>query len=402
MNEVAEVINKLPLCKTTGPDVFNSEFLRPIGESLVQIWCAASGAFSGQVLYRQIISALLANRLKPILSYLIDHAQSAFEEGRNTSYNMSLVQELLCHYRRRKVSKRCMLKIDISKAYDMVNWDFLWNTMELFDFPVQFVNWIRACVTTKFSVMINGGMEGNFVSNRGLRKGDPISPYLFTMVMEILSRILRRLRGSDGFKFHPKCSRISLTHLMFADDVIIFSKPNLESLAKMKDALRTFYKWSGLKVSEEKSYLYFGGCTEAEETRLAGAVGVQQGQLPFMYLGVPLDGSILKSAALNSVIGKITNKIKSWSAKFLSYAGRLVLVKHVLSAISSYWMRVIIFPKGVLKKITTICRNYLWSGSSLGRRSLVAWKEVCCPKEEGGLGIKRLWEFNKGLSMGMI
>ncbi|KAL9675615.1 hypothetical protein QQ045_003817 [Rhodiola kirilowii] len=123
------------------------------------------------VVYK-IISSLLASRLKQVSSYLINQAQSAFVEGRNISYNVSLAQELLCNYKRKHVSNRCMIKLDISKAYDMVDWDFLCQVMELFGFPAQFIKWIRACIgTATFSVMINGGMEGYFSSTRGLRQG---------------------------------------------------------------------------------------------------------------------------------------------------------------------------------------------------------------------------------------
>ncbi|CAM8934237.1 unnamed protein product [Rhodiola kirilowii] len=128
-----------------------------------------------------------------------------------------------------------MINLDISKAYDMVDWDFLCKIMELFGFLGQFVKWIRTSVSTAmFSVIINGGMEGYFSSNRGMRQGDSISPYLFTLVMEVHSGILRKVQADNGFIFHPKFAKISLTHLMFADDVIIFAKANLESLAKIK------------------------------------------------------------------------------------------------------------------------------------------------------------------------
>ncbi|KAL9673893.1 hypothetical protein QQ045_030156 [Rhodiola kirilowii] len=123
---------------------------------------------------------------------------------------------------------------------------------------------------------------------------------------------------------------------------------------------------------------------------MARAVGFQIGRLPFLYLGVPLDGCSLKKSAYNMIIDKMLSKITSWSAKCLSYAGRLVLIKHVLSAIGSYWMRVLIFPKAVTKKITSICRNFLWSIRRKGRRSVVSWKDVCRPKELGGLSIKDL------------
>ncbi|CAM8908457.1 unnamed protein product [Rhodiola kirilowii] len=135
-----------------------------------------------------------------------------------------------------------MLKIDISKAYDMVEWKFLKGILELFGFSLQFVNWIMACVTTsKFSVLINGCLEGYFSSSRGLRQGDPISPYLFTLVMEVLSKLLGQIRHSDEYLYHPKCAKIILSHLMFDDDVIIFSKADLGSLMKIKEALNVFH-----------------------------------------------------------------------------------------------------------------------------------------------------------------
>ncbi|KAL9666259.1 hypothetical protein QQ045_000585 [Rhodiola kirilowii] len=279
-----------------------------------------------------------------------------------------------------------MMKIDITKAYDMVDWKFLKSILELFGFPVKFVGWIMSCVTTsKFSVLINGGLEGYFSSSRGLRQGDPISPYLFTLVMEVLSRIIGQIRQSNEFEFHPKCARISLSHLMFADDVIIFSKAEVGSLQKIKEALDRFHGWSGLEVNINKSEMYFGGCDVAEKSVLAHAAGVQIGKLPFSYLGVLIDGRSLRSQAYEGIIAKMTGKIRAWAARHLSYAGRLVLIKHVLSTISSYWMRVLIFPKNVLKKITAICRNFLWSGSSAGKKSLIAWNRVATPKQQGAL-----------------
>ncbi|CAM8908224.1 unnamed protein product [Rhodiola kirilowii] len=296
-----------------------------------------------------------------------------------------------------------MIKLDISKAYDMVDCDFLCEIEALFGFPDQFVKWIRACISTvKYSVVINGSMEGYFSSSRGIRQGDPISPCLFTLVIEVLSRLLHRESGSAGFKFHPKCAITRLTHLLFADDAIIFSKADLESLAKIKVALKLFYVWSGLKVNDEKLAIYFGGCREPEQRLMARAVGFQIGKPPFLYLGVPLDGCSLKVNHYNQIIEKMLSKIKSWSSRCLSYAGRLVLVKHVLSAIGSYWMRVLCFPKKVLNKITAICRKFLWSGNSVGKRSWVSWKDVCRPKVFGGLGVKDLGVFNKAIGLGQI
>ncbi|KAL9678548.1 hypothetical protein QQ045_016393 [Rhodiola kirilowii] len=260
-----------------------------------------------------------------------------------------------------------------------------------------------ACVSSvKFSVLINGSLEGYFGSSRGLRQDDPISPYLFTLVMEVLSRLLGNMKRVGNFNYHPKCARTRLSHLMFADDVIIFSKANSSSLNLVRDVLRTFHEWSGLSVNVGKSAIYFGGCSEPNKNALASIVNFQKGQHPFTYLGVPICGRSLKVSDFSIIIHKMTSKIKSWAAKCLSYAGRLVLVKHVLSSIGSYWMRVLVFPSCVLKKILAICRNFLWSGSSSGKRNMVAWKKVCKPKEEGGLGLLNLCLFNKALLLWQI
>ncbi|KAL9665939.1 hypothetical protein QQ045_000260 [Rhodiola kirilowii] len=318
-NEVAEVVKQLPLCKAVGPDGFNAEFFKaawsvcgadvvssinnffrggPLSEGINSAYLALIPKVKNaslpsdfrpisccNVLYK-IISSLIANRLRPVLDYLVDHSQAAFVKGRNIAYKISLVQELLCKYNQKHVSKRCMMKIDISKAYDMVDWNFLNNILELFGFPVKFVGWIMSCVTTsKFSVLINGGLEGYFSSSKGLRQGDPISSYLFTLVMEVLSRIIGKMRLSNEFAFHPNCARISLSHLMFADDVIIFSKAELGSLLKIKEALALFHGWSGLNVNARKSELFFGGCDYTEKLVLAHAAGFQIGKLPFFILG---------------------------------------------------------------------------------------------------------------------
>ncbi|KAL9662481.1 hypothetical protein QQ045_027314 [Rhodiola kirilowii] len=223
---------------------------------------------------------------------------------------------------------------------------------------------------------------------------------------KVLSRLLVKMNSTGRFDYHPKCGRTKLNHLMFADDVIIFAKAIPRSLVRIKDALITFSNWSGLSISEEKSAIFFGGCSESEESMLASVTSFRRGQLPFKYLGVPLQGKRLKGSDFNVIMEKMTSKIKAWSSRLLSYAGRLFLIKHVLSAIGSYWMRVMVFPKCVIKKISAICRNFLWSGAVAGKRNLVAWTEVCKPKAVGGggggLGLLNLSLFNKSLLLGQL
>ncbi|KAL9659933.1 hypothetical protein QQ045_024743 [Rhodiola kirilowii] len=203
--------------------------------------------------------------------------------------------------------------------------------MSSMGFHALFIKWVMACVTSaRFSLLMNGNLIDYFASNRGLRQGDPLFPFLFTLVMEVLARRLQNLKNDKGFAFHPKCKKISLTHLMFADDLLIMSKANVDSVSCIKKDLDDFYSWSGLSVSSEKSCIFFGGSPNEEKVLVASVGNFSVGSLPFMYLGIPMERHGLKKRHFGQIIDKVTAKISSWIAKCLSYAGRLVLVKHVL------------------------------------------------------------------------
>lgn len=101
--------------------------------------------------------------------------------------------------------------------------------------------------------MINGQPQGYFQEKKGLRQRDPLSPYLFIICMEVLSRLLDQAAKVNKFDYHPRCKAMNLTHLIFTDDLIIFAGANLHSLNRIKKVLDKFNLWSGLKVSSEKS-----------------------------------------------------------------------------------------------------------------------------------------------------
>ena len=131
------------------------------------------------------ISGILARRLKAILPEMIDKAQSTFILGRNISDNILLAQELLHNYHRKDIKSRCTIKVDILKAYETVNWRFLLDLLASMGFPLQFIKWVKQCITSpRFSVNINGELVGFFGSSRGPRQGDPLSSCLFVLAME--------------------------------------------------------------------------------------------------------------------------------------------------------------------------------------------------------------------------
>ena len=127
-------------------------------------------------------------------------------------------------------------------------------------FPDMFVEWIRACLTgARFSISINGGLAGYFKRARGVRQGDPLSPYLFVIALNVLLKLLDTAAGYKVFSYHPKCKKVRLTHLSFADDMLIFAKGDLDSIKGIKKILEKFYSFSGLQLNSAKSEIFSSG-----------------------------------------------------------------------------------------------------------------------------------------------
>jgi hypothetical protein len=162
-------------------------------------------------------------------------------------------------YHKSKGKARCALKIDLMKAYDSVSWKFILHCLSCFGAPRKYVAWVRACIfSPSFSIALNGYLVGNIQGRKGLRQGDPISPYLFVLAMEVLSRLLAEASMDvESFRFHPKCRKLKLTHLCFTDDFLIFSTAEFESIQTIHSILGEFEDLFGLKANP--FLLLFGG-----------------------------------------------------------------------------------------------------------------------------------------------
>ncbi|KAL0293602.1 UNVERIFIED_CONTAM: hypothetical protein Sradi_6928600 [Sesamum radiatum] len=352
------------------------------------------------VLYKSI-TKIIVKRLQQVLPLLIDYSQNAFVPGRSITDNILLAQELMAGYNQKRLPSRCMIKVDIQKAYDSVEWDFLFEVLKLFNFPHQFIVLIDQCVSTaSFSVSLNGSIHGFFKGGRGLRQGDPMSPYLFVLVMEIWTLLLRfRIKEAADFQYHWKCKDIGLFNLCFADDVLLFCKAHLPSIIVIADTLNEFAALSGLKVNPAKSQIIFSRAVQQERQQILDYLGFQEGSLPVKYLGIPLTSSRLTIADCRPLIDKVDARLAGWNNQTLSYAGRLQLIKSVLTTLHTYWASAFILPKGVLKTLEKKMRQFLWHGSAGRRNAKVAWAWISKPKEEGGLGIRSLTTTNQALML---
>ena len=164
--------------------------------------------------------------------------------------NVLLASELVKEYHKESISPRCVMKSDISKAFDSVHWPFILKCLVALGFLEKFIHWIKLCTTSpSFSVQVNGDLAGYFQSPRGLRQGCSLSPYLFVICMDVLSRKIDKAVQERKFKFHPRCKSLLLTHICFADDLMVFVEGSKESVEGVLSVFDEFAVWPGLKIS---------------------------------------------------------------------------------------------------------------------------------------------------------
>lgn len=224
--------------------------------------------------------------------------------------NVLLASEIVKDYHKDTISSRSAIKIDISKAFDSVQWPFLLSTLSALNFPPQFVRWIELCITTaSFSVQVNGELSGLFRSARGLRQGCSLSPYLFVICMNVLSHMLDTAALEKRIGYHPRCQNLKLTHLCFADDLLVFTNGNKRSIEGILQIFDKFATFSGLKISLEKSTLYMAGVKEEDKEEILQSFPFESGSLPVRYLGLPLLTKRMSLSDYTPLIEKIRGRI---------------------------------------------------------------------------------------------
>ncbi|BAB09269.1 unnamed protein product [Arabidopsis thaliana] len=254
---------------------------------------------------------------------------------------------------------------------------------------------IKECITSpRFSISVNGELAGFFPGQKGLRQGDPISPYLFIIVMKVLSNLLSQATYEGKFRLHPLCDSPRLTHLLFADALLIFSDEAKHSLTSISEVMKHFKELSGLDVNQAKLELFFGSYSDIQVVVLSDLQGTKLGIFPTRYLGLPLNQARICYTTLQPFIEKITNKLHAWTVGFLSFAGNIKLISSVIYGMVNFWRAVFNLSKRLYAKVDSLCATFLWKNkitNAVG--AIIAWQDVCKPKEEDGLGIRLLEDF---------
>ncbi|WMV25761.1 hypothetical protein MTR67_019146 [Solanum verrucosum] len=310
----------------------------------------------------KLFSKVLTERLKGVISNLVDVQQMAFIKGRQIMDAVLVANEAI-DSRVQQTKPGILCKLDIEKAYDHVNWEYLLRMLKKLGFGKKWIHWIKFCISTvSYSVLINGSPAGFFKAQRGLRQGDPLSPFLFIIAMEGLNSMFKtaNLYGwIKGFEVARAGSdSLEVTHLQYADDTLIFCDADRNQLRHLRIILVLFKGISGLHINWGKSFLY------------------PINDVPHMIL-------------MASILGG--EKLARWKTQYLSRGGRLTLINSVLDALPTYMMSLFPIPAGVIKRLDRIRRNFLWHGDKEKKGyHLVKWSSVICDKKWGGLGIKNL------------
>lgn len=180
---------------------------------------------------------------------------------------------------------------------------------------------------------INGELEGFFTSARGIRQGFSLSPYLYVILNNVLSRLLNKGAADGVFGYHAMCKTVRLTHLSFADDILVFTDGKVSSLDGVLSVMEKFARMSGLHINAAKSSIYSAGQNKLLLQQNAEVRGLTVWSLPFRYLGLPLTSKAWTRLDYEPLIDRIRSRLLAWSHRSLSFAGRLQLIKSVISSV---------------------------------------------------------------------
>jgi len=351
--EVWKTIKSLPFDKAPGPDGFTGKFYKVCWQIIkLDIMAAISAVWSRKFAnfellnsafvtllpkkedassvkdfrpislvhsFAKLVTKILANRLAGFLNQLVSPNQSAIIKGRFILDNFMLVHHTTKFLHQQKQA-RILLKLDINKAFDSVSWPFLLEVLNRLGFGPIWCDIISGLLcTSSTQILLNGSPGEKIYHQRGLRQGDPLSPMLFILVMDVLCHLIRK--AVDERMLQP-LSRRALQHRisLYADDVVLFLRPSASDIEITLDILQLFGKASGLTTNLQISNVVPIQCTEDDKVFLQESLPCQISEFACKYLGVPLSPHKITKAQVQPIIEKIADRLPSWKADLLTKA----------------------------------------------------------------------------------
>jgi exonuclease III len=254
------------------------------------------------------ITKILAARLQSLIKLLVDADQTGFVKTRciadNFMYAMDLVQ---CCRKRKK--KAMILKLDFSKAFDTVSWEALFSILHIRGFDDKWIMWMKELLTSAKTAVLLNGIPGNWINlKRGLRQGDPLSPLLFIVVVDVLQQAIKRT-ALDGLLRHPVLEDQPCPVLQYADDTLIVIQGEVQQAKILKEILDDFANATGLKINFAKSTFVPINLSLQEGEQIAEALNCKVASFPQTYLGLPLSDTKLPKEAFLPYISSVEKRI---------------------------------------------------------------------------------------------
>ncbi|GJX51879.1 RNA-directed DNA polymerase, eukaryota [Tanacetum coccineum] len=346
----------------------------------------------------KIIAKILTNRLVDVLGGIINEVQSAFIKDRQILDGPFILNEVMSWCKKKK-KQTLLFKVDFEKAYDSVRWDFLDDVLGKFGFGDKWRKWIQCCLhSSKGSIIINGSPTDEFQFGRGLKQGDPLSPFLFLLIMESLHISFQRVVDAGMFHGIDVGGLVNLSHMFYADDAVFIGEWSESNITSLIHVLDCFHKVSGLKINMCKSKIMGIEVDNGKVSRAATKFGCLVLKAPFLYLGSYVGGDMNKIQSWKDIIDRIRRRLSRWKMKMLSIGGRLMLIKSVLGSMPIFHMSMFKVPAGVIQILESLRSKFFNGHESSGKKaSWVQWKKALAPKDNGGLGIFSLYALNRGL-----
>ncbi|KAM2306134.1 hypothetical protein ACFXTH_025611 [Malus domestica] len=337
----------------------------------------------------KIGAKVITNRLKGMMSMITSTNQSVFMPRRLILDN-SLVAVEIGHYLRNKRNGRegsFALKLDLSKAYDRVKWCFLEAIMVKLGFDTDWIKMVMACIkSVSYSFLINGQPSGYLIPSRGLRQGDPLSPYLFDLCVEGLSALIiqnEQLRQLSGIRLCKEASTIH--HLLFDDDSFLFGRVNVDECAMIQHILDIYSQASSQSVNfGQSSVVFSANVLQYDQQMLAGFLSVSLVEWHERYLGLPTCVGKNKKQTFSYIKERVTQGLNGWKSKLLSSAGNELLIKVVAQTLTAYAMNCFLLPKTFCDELHQLMAHFWWgNGSEDWKIHWRSWDKMCKSKVEG-------------------
>ncbi|GKD96154.1 RNA-directed DNA polymerase, eukaryota, reverse transcriptase zinc-binding domain protein, partial [Tanacetum coccineum] len=346
----------------------------------------------------KIIAKILANRLVLVLEDLVSDSQSAFVKDRQILDGPFILNELV-QWCKKKRKKSMFFKVDFEKAFDSVRWDFIINILKKFGFGNRWCTWISNCLrSSRGSLLVNGSPTSEFQFFKGLKQGDPISPFLFILVMESLHISFQRVVDAGLFTGIKLNEETSISHLFYADDAIFMGQWCHKNIDVLKHVLDVFYRASGLHINVHKSKLMGITVDNSNIEQAVEKIGCMSLKMPFTYLGSKVGALMSRTIAWKEVIESLEARLSRWKIKTLSIGGRLTLLKAVLGSIPIFYMSLFKVPKSVLQYLEGLRAKFFNGVDDNSKKpSWVSWNKVMAAKDSGGLGVASFFALNRAL-----